>query len=487
MNSLKQKVAEFQQQEQAKAKAPAKSADVIQIKPSIAAMFANRSNLGVQVASVEPENVLDAWDDEPTANQDNGGEDEGTAEPALAGADRFAFIESLVRIYDRNNYTLLTVAEFKALTGNFERVQSGDSTRAWADAWLADANRPQYKKLVFNPGYVGTEFLNRWEGWPVQIVAGDIEPFLELLRWVVGDANFKLVLQWLAYPIQNPGKRSLFALVLVSSAHGLGKGLIVKTVAKLHGEGFKTPTVRQVTGEFNGWLSTSTFAVCEEFSIEGQRGLMARLKELITEPQVMINEKNQPSYMADNLASFAFLTNDHAGLHIEPNDRRFYVIDCANKPADAVLYERFTRWRDSGGLPALMHYLKHCVDLSDYNPNGHAPATADRVAMADLTATDLERWLMDFSETAPKAVYTRLELKQAFENYSGTKSTESAVGRALKRLGLGAEKRISFEPKHKRNDRPRVVAIRNPDDWRGKDVPAWADEYMGLNISKGAA
>lgn len=461
MNNLKQKVAEFQQQEQAKASKakPAKSADA-GLPDNVMQLFAGKSNLGFDADEAETDTDLPAV-------------------PMLADANRFALIEPLVRIYDSNNDTLLSIADFKALTGNFERVQVGDSTRSWADAWLADANRPQYKKLVFNPGYVGTEFLNRWKGWPVKVVAGDVEPFLALLRWVVGDANFKQVLQWLAYPIQNPGKRSLFALVLVSNAHGLGKGLVLRTIGKLHGEGFKTPTVRQVTGEFNGWLSACTFAVCEEFSIESQRGLMARLKELITEPQTMVNEKHAPSYMADNLASFAFLTNDHAALHIEPNDRRFYVIDCTNKPAEAALYERFTRWRDSGGLSALMHYLMHEVDLSDYNPNGHAPATADKDAMADLSATDLERWLMDFSETAPKAVYTRMELKQMFEIYSNSKSTESAVGRALKRLGLGAEKRINFEPKYKRNDRPRVVAIRNADDWRGKDVPAWADEYLG--------
>lgn len=488
MNALLAKVQAFEQQEQAKNKPvkPVKSADVVRIPTYLAEAFAGHSaevflpadDLDSILLELEnmPENPLaEVGKNAPAA----GDKPDGEIEAGLAGADRFAFIEQLVRIYDRNNDTLLTVAEFKALTGNFSRVQVGDSTRAWADVWLASENRPQFKKLVFNPGYVGGEFLNRWKGWPVEIVAGNVDTFLELLKWVVGDEHVKRVLQWFAYPIQNPGKRSLFALVLISSAHGLGKGLLLKTVARLHGDGFKTPTVRQATGEFNGWLSACTFAVCEEFSIEGNRGLMARLKELITEPQVMINEKNQPAYMADILASLAFLTNDHAGLHIDPQDRRNYVIDCTNKPAPAELYERFTHWRDSGGYSALLHYLMNEVDLSDYNSNGHAPATADKAAMADLTATDLERWLMDFSDTAPKAVYTRLELKQAFEIYSGTKSTESAVGRALKRLGLGAEKRINFEPKHKRNDRPRVVAIRNPDDWRGKDVPAWADEYMG--------
>lgn len=423
----------------------------------------------------------------PTWGNDtpDGNSGDSTETPAgvsvLADAIRFAFSEPLVRIYDRKTDNLLTVAEFKALTGNFPRVEVGDGTKAWADAWLADPKRPQFMKLVFDPGYTGTEHLNRWKGWPYKPIAGNVEPFLALLRHVVGAERMPRVLQWFAYPIQNPGKRSLFALVLISNAHGLGKGLLVKTVAKLHGDGFKSPSVRSVVGEFNGWLAACTFAVCEEFSIEGNRGLMARLKEIVTEPQVMLNEKNQPAYMADNLASFAFLTNDHGALHIEPNDRRFDVIDCTSAPAPASVYDDFVRWRDAGGLNALMHYLHH-VDMTGFNPNGHAPMSDDKAAMADLTATDLERWLTDFSETAPKAVYTRLELKQAFEAYSGTRSTESAVGRALKRLGLGAECRIQLS-----KDRPRVVAIRNPEEWRALGAAAWADEYAGKNITRKAA
>lgn len=440
--------------------------------------------LNISPAGAGVKSNLPTWgNDNPAGNSDDSTETPAapTAAPVLVDANRFAFIESLVRVYDRRTGNLLTIAEFKALTSNFPRVKSGDSTRAWADAWLSDPNRPQYMNMVFNPGYAASDHLNRWEGWPYKPVAGNVEPFLALLRHVVGAAHAHKVLQWFAYPIQNPGKRSLYALVLISNAHGLGKGLLVKTIGKLHGKGFKTPSARMLVGEFNGWLGTCTFAVGEEFSIDGNRGLMSRLKEAVTEPQVMVNEKNCPAYMADNLASFSFLTNDHGALHIEPNDRRFYVIDCTNAPAPASLYDEFVRWRDAGGLEALMHYLLH-VDLSDYKANGHAPATADKEAMADLTATDLERWLTEFSETAPKAVYTRLELKQAFEAYSGTRSTESAVGRALKRLGLGAECRIQLS-----KDRPRVVAIRNPEEWRALGAAAWADEYAGKNITRKAA
>jgi hypothetical protein len=391
---------------------------------------------------------------------------------------RYSFIEEMVRIYDSQTDKFLTIADFRALTSNYAKVRSGEKSISFADAWLSNPDRPQYRKVVYDPSYVGTENLNRWTGWAYQPIAGDVTPFVNLLRHVVGDDNLKQVLHWFAYPIQHPGKRPLFALVLVSNAHGLGKGLLVKTVGKLHGKGFKTPTVGMVTGTFNGWLSECTFAVGEEFSIEGNRGLMARLKELITEPQLMINEKNLPAYMADILAACAFLTNDHGGLHIEPNDRRFFVIDCTNAAAPSSVYDKFVAWRDSGGMNSLMHYLLN-LDLSDYKASGHAPSTAAKSAMAELTSTDLERWLKEYSNDAPKAVYTRQELKQAFESYSNTRSTESAVGRALKRLGLGAESRINIG-----DSRPRVVAIRNPSEWIVQGASAWSDEYAGKNVHR---
>lgn len=396
-------------------------------------------------------------------------------------SERFAFIEELVRIYDRQTDKLLSIADFRALTSNFPKVRSGDKSISWADAWLSNPKRPQYRKVVYDPSYKGKENLNRWKGWAYLPIAGDVTPFLKLLRHVVGDEHIEQVLKWFAYPIQNPGKRPLFALVLVSNAHGLGKGLVVRTVGELHGQGFKTPSMRMVTGDFNGWLSACTFAVCEEFSIDGNRGLMARLKELITEPHSMINEKNVPAYMCNVLAACAFLTNDHGGLHIELNDRRFFVIDCTNAPAPASVYDDFIKWRDVGGYNALMHYLLG-LDLSDYKASGHAPRTAAKDAMAELTATDLERWLTEFSQDAPKAIYTRKELKETFESYSGSRSTESAVGKALKRLGLGAASRIQTG-----DDRPRVVAIRNPHEWAGKGTAAWADEYAGKNVRRKGA
>jgi hypothetical protein len=399
---------------------------------------------------------------------------EGQLLPALGDVYRFAFIEDQTRIHDRTTGNRLTSSDFNMATSHYPPVEFQGKMKSWASVWLSNPNRPQYMSITYNPGYTGTDKLNRWEGWGYAPISGTVKPFLDLLLWVVGEEHAKTVLQWFAYPLQHPGKRSLFALVLISNAHGLGKGLLVKTVGKLHGKGFKTPSVRMVTGDFNGWAGECTYTVCVEFSIDGNRGLMPRLKEVITEPQIMINEKNNPAYMADNLASFVFLSNDHAALHIEAKDRRFYVIDCKNEAAPAALYDDFVEWRDNGGFDFLMHYLLN-LDMTGYKANGHAPATADKDAMADLTATDLERWLREFSITAPKAIYTRQELRQKFEMYSDTRSTESAVGRALKRLGLGADNRIT-NPKDSK-DRPRVVAIRDSDSWRRAGAAAWADAY----------
>lgn len=351
------------------------------------------------------------------------------------------------------------------------------------DAWSKSKGRREHLGLTFEPGkrLIVDDRVNTWRRWAVEPHAGDVQPWNDLLDFLfgAGTPERRWVEQWIAYPIQHPGAKLSTAIVIWSSAQGVGKSLLGETVSRLYGEQGRTITAIELHDKFNSWADRSLFILGEENAGHDRRADADRLKDLITGDTMHVERKYVERSLQRNMMNFMFTSNHPDAFHLEIKDRRFGVFAIDSKPREPEFYQRIVAWRDSAaGAAALMHHLLR-VDLTGFNPKGHAPETGAKRDMIEQSKTETERFVSDLlsddfiDNHLGAEVISIGALVDLFKREGGSGSMNTtAMGRALRKQTPYRNHRIS----HGRA-RLSVISLRRHEHWGNQDASAWADEY----------
>ena len=189
-----------------------------------------------------------------------------------------------------------------------------------------------------------------------------------------------LVLDYLATMVQRPAEKLHFAL-LIRGEQGSGKSAIGELMTRIiGGRNVVKPSNDEVTGRFTAWLEGAQLAVIEELMTLGRLEVANRLKPVITEPTLRIEEKYGTPYSIPNHLNLICFTNHRDALRIENGDRRWLVIFSPAKPGEQAYYDRlFERIASEDGPAAVKHaLLERRVTI---NPKGRAPQTGAKEEM----------------------------------------------------------------------------------------------------------
>lgn len=347
-------------------------------------------------------------------------------------------------------------------------------------AWLAWPEHLRLDRIDYRPGearILGDTF-NLWNGWGCEPKAGDLRPW----RWLIDEQLFKGEPElarwfegWLAWPLQNPGGKLHTCAVLWSQVHGVGKNMMAEVVARIYGVKTRvTPwgncsTIgdKDLESHFTAsWARNVCFVIGNEISSGDNRPVAARLKSLVADEVIPIEEKNQPRYDLTNRINFLLLSNENDALFLQRHDRRYFVheVDASAMDQDKAMWLR--AWKNEDGPAALFHHLLN-LDISWFSPWASAPMTKSKRDMIEAGMGELDLWIEKLRESpeaalgkaetkagtaaAECALFTGRELTAFCNAYrtDGTKAfTESSVGKALKRGGFhkfGAQVKVGEE------------------------------------------
>jgi Family of unknown function (DUF5906) len=159
---------------------------------------------------------------------------------------------------------------------------------------------------------------------------------------VNGDPDIKkYVLRWLAAPLQKRGHRTNVMIINRSSAKGVGKGLfwnefiggciygsLKKDLPHNKSAYSQVKDIDYIVGPHNEGLISKVFLQLDECGIfDGATKQNEKLKGLITEPTVQINQKFLSLITCLNFINFMLTSNKQDPIKIEPGDRRFLLIE----------------------------------------------------------------------------------------------------------------------------------------------------------------
>jgi len=139
--------------------------------------------------------------------------------------------------------------------------------------------------------------------------------------------------RWLAYMIQFPEKKRGVMPVFVSE-EGAGKNLLLDVIKKLIGSTKvfeSTQPDRDVFGNFNTLMSKSYLVVLSEISASDLKDGKGKLKALISDKTISINQKGIDTYELQSFHKFIVFTNNEEAIKPTKGDRRNVVIRCSDE------------------------------------------------------------------------------------------------------------------------------------------------------------
>jgi hypothetical protein len=414
---------------------------------------------------------------------------------------RKLFWDSKYEIFYRTDELRTAFAPYRIV----DLAKKSNEPKPAATEWLKWPCRGEYDDMVYAPGassIVGNN-LNTWPGWGVESIEGDVRPVLGLISYLLSscpeyEAWF---LQWLAYPIQNPGTKMFTSVLIWSSEQGVGKSLLGEIMGDIYGQNHSEISRDNLTRDFNSWAENKQFIHGDEItgSDSRMRVFADKLKAMITREYVEINKKHISEYSLDDCANYMFTSNHVDALFLEDRDRRFFVIEVSKPKKLDNFYARLRKWRDKPaadnsagerrGPSALRWYLENQVDLSGFNPYAEAPVTDAKRDMQDLSLSDLNRFtrrLRDDPDSVLKVgrddEIIRDELFElnrliAFSDRDTNidKGIQNAMSKALRNAGFRSRQvRVG-------KTRPYLWAIRNREKWWKRRPAEWAKQFDKQN------
>lgn len=321
--------------------------------------------------------------------------------------------------------------------------------------WKQSEHRREYLDgIEFNPKLSTQGKLNLFTGYGV---VPSTEGSWDKLRHHIYEAIcngedelFQYFMDWFAHAFQYPLERPETALVLVGG-QGTGKSSTLDHFGRLFGDAhrYKDSDCNKIFGRFQEHLIGKQYVFWDEASLRSHRGIISRMKDLITSSQMSIEGKGKSVVSYKNIVRLVIASNDPHVVQASADERRFAIFEISNKfQKDTTHFAEIAQELEEGGYERLLDDLLNWEIKSDLRK---VPMTKGLFYQRVESLDPISKWWFealqrgyftsDFHSNMPwgEDVPTKL-FHDAFIsnmkkiNARGEKSSDVAFGRALKKL-----------------------------------------------------
>lgn len=271
------------------------------------------------------------------------------------------------------------------------------------------------------------------------------------------DEYRKILLSWLAYHVQQPGRKIRWA-VLLQGAQGCGKTALAEMMSGVLGaSNLLVMDASQLFSQFNEWAAGHQLVAMEEIRIVGhnRHEVMNRLKPCMSNNTVSINRKGKSLQKTVNNTNYIMFTNHHDSLAVTGEDRRYFVLNSALQSREQVralgpeyFNNLFTTF--SNRAAGLRSFLEQYKLSPKFDPDAGAVITPyfrdlTGTAASPLTAAvgeaiaDGEHPLVKYDLVSNKA------LKSILSSDSLPRFTEQSMASALRELAYEPAGRVRLD------------------------------------------
>jgi hypothetical protein len=306
--------------------------------------------------------------------------------------------------------------------------------------FMKSTNTLLYTSVAFDPRPQPPNVLNLWRPHAIEAKEGSCDIILDFIFDIIcnkDSASYHFIISYLAHMLQKPEQKPMVAVILLGG-QGVGKGAfytILKatwrhTMRQVH-------SIDDVVGTFTASALEGSLAIwMDEALFNGDKKSMDRLKALISEDEVTIEEKYQPKRNMRSIHRLFGASNHEHFAHIEKDDRRFFFLNVSEawKQDDTKFSPLFRSFEDGKTIPAFVGYLLG-RNIEDFKPFRDRPKTSEHAKQKIHSLEGLDRFLYEALQAAEvdipnyyggskiwngSLVISTKDLKEAYSEYDKT-------------------------------------------------------------------
>lgn len=232
------------------------------------------------------------------------------------------------------------------------------------------------------------------------------------------------VKKWVAQMIQYPAVKTICPTFI--SKEGAGKGNFLKCLGKMLGEKKVIETSspsRDIWGDFNGRMANTFLVNLNELSKRETIESEGRIKQLITDPKITINNKGISQYDINSYHRFIITTNKEDPIATSQDDRRKLIIRCSDENCGNKEYGKkmFYMLDDVNVIKTIYEYFKNIPDMDKFG-SLEMPKTEYQKNLTQLSKSPIEQWLEAFVLQNSSESEVRISSSELFGNFTNWSS-----------------------------------------------------------------
>ena len=254
------------------------------------------------------------------------------------------------------------------------------------------------------------------------------------------------MVSWIAQMIQFPEVKSNTPTLI--SNQGAGKTTLIILLSKMFGKSkvFEaSDPARDIWGHFNGIMGSSFLINLSEMSKKDTLQSEGRIKALITDSNIAINNKGINPFNQTSYHRFIITTNNEDPLTTSKDDRRNWVVKSSNELIGNTEYfnKIYALLDDVNVIKTCYEYFKNITGIDEFKEIP-IPRTSYQEDMKDLSVSPIEKWIIaytceNYNETEKEILGSQMySLFNTWCEKCGIKYelTVQAFGIRLKRLNI---------------------------------------------------
>lgn len=310
-------------------------------------------------------------------------------------------------------HVILSKAQIKTSYENiiFEiKTKKDIKAQNFINKWLINNPKQRcYEDLgTYPPPLIApSNMFNIWQPFAMERIKdfekkeNELNTILQHIKILCGNEQhvYDYFIKWIAQMIQYPAVKTICPTLI--SKQGAGKGTLLKLFAKMLGDNkvFETTDPsRDVWGAFNGKMCDTFLVNLNELSKKDTNDSAGKIKGLITDAKLSINNKNVNQYEINSYHRFLITTNNPEPINTSADDRRNLII----RSSDELIKnkEYFNKLHvlldDINVVKTCYDYFKSVEGMDKFN-SLPIPETEHQNNLKQLSITPIEQWLEAFT------------------------------------------------------------------------------------------
>jgi hypothetical protein len=184
-------------------------------------------------------------------------------------------------------------------------------------------------------------------------------------------------------------------MMVLKAGQGQGKNVFFESLQNMVGEVnsvvIDNPQ-RDLFGNFNAQVCDKVLVCLNEGDGKVNNKYIEQLKQLVTDPKISINDKNDKVYKNRNFFRIFMLTNNLFTVNIDVDDRRFFLWESIQPLPSKEYFSRYCKAIVNKDALRLLFQFYRDRDISGWDPKNDRPETDLMIETKDLSLSPVKYW-----------------------------------------------------------------------------------------------